>query len=354
MLVKFYYSRKVSPRRMDALLARGWFRGGAGFHRTALLCMDRIIGTVVETRFDLRKHTFSRSQRKLMARNSHFRTLVQPLYITPEMERLYALTKHRFKGFVHETLAAYFHDPFWLSPFHTQQLEIYDGDKLVAVSFFDAGHNSLMSVMGLYDPDYPAHSLGMYTMLQEVCFAKEKNISFYYPGYVVHELPDFDYKLRIGKPSFLAPSGRWISDYDRVVKSSVLIKIHERLQLLEQYFTDRNISYTKSIYKYYGLGYQPYLDVPLYRFPYILVLHTDTTLNTVTAVTWDHETGMYRLDVLEIMEDIVINAHESNEYADQEAYCQDILRLTSDTWCFEETTDLDHLVHSLLAQFIVV
>ena len=99
-----------------------------------------------------------------------------------------------------------------LNIFDTQEVAVYDGERLVAFSFFDLGKNSVASIMGIYDPAYSKYSLGFFTMLMEIAFAQENDFEFYYPGYVVPGYERFDYKLRIGEVQYydLAASA-WLS-----------------------------------------------------------------------------------------------------------------------------------------------
>lgn len=94
---------------------------------------------------------------------------------------------------------------------NTQLIRIYDGDKLVAFSYFDVGQRVVYSKAGIYDPAYAADSLGIYTMLLEVDLAQRWKYDYYYPGYYSPTFSAFDYKLTLGQMEFRDISaGCWI------------------------------------------------------------------------------------------------------------------------------------------------
>ena len=48
---------------------------------------------------------------------------------------------------------------------------------------------------GLTYPAYRQHSLGKYLMLLKTEYARRWQLDYYYPGYLVHGYPKFDYQL---------------------------------------------------------------------------------------------------------------------------------------------------------------
>jgi leucyl-tRNA---protein transferase len=81
--------------------------------------------------------------------------------------------------------------------FNTYEINIYDHGKLIGYSFFDVGITSMASIIGIFDQSYSKHSLGIYTMLLEMEYAKSMQLKYYYPGYVAYEPSQFNYKLRL-------------------------------------------------------------------------------------------------------------------------------------------------------------
>ena len=69
--------------------------------------------------------------------------------------------------------------------FDTREVRVWNGDRLVAFSWFDLGRESVQSLIGVYEPSMARQSLGFYTMLLEVQHALEQGLRFHYPGYVL-------------------------------------------------------------------------------------------------------------------------------------------------------------------------
>ncbi|MEK7257118.1 MAG: GNAT family N-acetyltransferase, partial [Bacteroidota bacterium] len=118
-----------------------------------------------------------------------------------------------FKGMLMPNLKFNMLDNSETNIFSSYEIAVYDGDKLVAFSFFDVGKSSLASIKGVYDHEYAKHSLGLYTMLKEIQFGLELGFQYFYPGYIVPGYPRFDYKLRVGGQEelefFNVKSGGW-------------------------------------------------------------------------------------------------------------------------------------------------
>ena len=83
---------------------------------------------------------------------------------------------------------------------------IYDGDKLIAVSYFDLGEQSMASLLGLYDHAYNKLSLGTYTMLKEPNTA-DAPAEWFTPG--TSSTSPIDYKLKLGPMEHYTVNKRW-------------------------------------------------------------------------------------------------------------------------------------------------
>lgn len=198
-----------SPEEWDALLAEGWFRAGPLLVRCDLLCIDHRVRGIVNARLPLREHRHRRNHSRILRRaRSRFRCAFGPARVDDERRRLYAAMKHRFFGMISTEL-----DPIVLgygeTPIEGRECAIYDGERLVAVSYFDLGRESVVSHIALYDPSYRQYGLGIYTMLEEIEYGITHGARYYYPGYVVPGLSAFDYKASLGVMQYLDAGGRW-------------------------------------------------------------------------------------------------------------------------------------------------
>lgn len=273
MLIETAHIDKITASRYDELLAAGWFRSRDIIYRSDLICMDKQVSSVRHIRYDLDEFTLKKRHRKLLAKNdSRFTISVSPVFITSDTERLYASHSKRFKGFVHSSMAES------VFPFSTQdgngtlQLNVFDGNRLVASSFFDTGKKAAASIHCVYDAEYSQHSLGIYTMLKEMAYLKEHDIRYYYPGYVLDRPSCFDYKLSLGKCQWLSQDAQWyaaIQEKDYKTKSMLLEeKMAElRLRLALEGYEARMV-----YYPYFTVAYLNAADDSLVKYScYFLV-----------------------------------------------------------------------------------
>ena len=260
MLIQFYYPEKLSPSDLDYYLSRGWFRNSVMLHNSKVICLDQRISSILNIRLDLEDYTPSKSLRKLFKKNGKLFTYqVGPVQLNQEKEELYEKHLHKFKGFLFSSLEQFLYANISDSVFDTFELCIYDDTKLIGYSLFDLGNRSMASLLAVYDKNYGAHSLGIYSMLLEVEYAKSLKLKHYYPGYVLNNSSDFDYKLRMGEMKYLTANGAWVKKDELQLFDfpSEMIEIESKklADLLDQ----SNIEYVKKYNPYYTIGYvKPY------------------------------------------------------------------------------------------------
>ncbi len=186
---------------MDAYLEKAWYRMGQAIFTCHFLFFEDNLYSPVWTRLPLRGYRFRKSLRRIMSKvYQDFRVVVRPGVVDEEKEALFQAYRNNFNGRLSPTLQASLMDNFNYNIYATYEVAVYDGQRLVAFSFFDLGKESLASIKGVFDPTYSSYSLGLFTMLQEIQFGLELGYQYFYPGYVVPGYGRFDYKLRIGRP----------------------------------------------------------------------------------------------------------------------------------------------------------
>ncbi len=191
---------RVAPDQLDHYLSEGWRVLGQSLYNSVFLrADDGEFYTVLSARLPLEGFHFTKGQRKLLTRNrSEFQISIQPAKKTEEKDRINRLYGEKFPKKYCESLDYFLLNEKGLRPIETWEIEIYKGNELVGFSFFDRGRQTLYSKVGIYNPAYSAYSLGYYSMLEELAFAQQKGMAWYYPGYVVPGCADFDYKHRLG------------------------------------------------------------------------------------------------------------------------------------------------------------
>ncbi|MBL8618261.1 MAG: GNAT family N-acetyltransferase [Deltaproteobacteria bacterium] len=86
--------------------------------------------------------------------------------------------------------------------FDSWEVTIRDGGRLVGYSIFDIGHDSMESIIGVYDPDYARFGLGAVTMLVEIEWGAAAGFQWHYAGYIVPGVQAFEYKRDVGYLQF--------------------------------------------------------------------------------------------------------------------------------------------------------
>lgn len=196
--------KNYAPKLMDKLLSLGYFRSGKSMFHSPVTFIEGIPNSTIRTRLDLSDHRLSKSSRKLLAKNNRrFTHELAPLVLDREILELYQIYKDEcFKGNLNGELSEWLEGSEENEIFNTRICKIYDDGALVAASFIDTGLESMASIMGIYHPDYSKYSLGIYSMLVEVEYAKDMGLAFYYPGYILSASPRFEYKKKVGNLTY--------------------------------------------------------------------------------------------------------------------------------------------------------
>jgi leucyl-tRNA---protein transferase len=291
MLVQTSHIHSCTSEDYDRFLAKGWFRGAGIIYRSEIVCLDEEVYSIRNIRLNVAGFQFRKRQRKLLRiNNERFRVTLGPPRITEEKELLYQKHSIRFKAFVHTTLSEIVFSNFAHLIFNTREICVYDGDKIIAVSYFDIGHNSMASIIALFDEEYSACSLGYFTMLVEMLEAQQYGLSFYYPGYVMDRPSVFDYKLRLGDYHWLSASGKWVSN-SKELEPSKASKLRDSLAELHVRLSMRGIQCELTYYPYFTAGYlMQRQDPDLLYHPVYLCFKSSGYIN---MATYDIEEDCY-------------------------------------------------------------
>lgn len=273
MSLEFDFPLFLSPEELDALLLKGWFRMRENVFTTHYYIRNAELLSTVWLRSLLEVYRFSKSQRKQL-RHLHKRYDIQfsPLVLTEEHETLYQRYLTVAKGDRSSSLEGVLGDVECVV-FQSQMLEIRDPEadgRLVAMSIFDLGKEALQSIIGMYDPEYPHESFGVYTMLLEVEWAIQRGFALYYIGYFTPGFSTFDYKLRLQNLQFFNPDSQQWFDIDLLDTKLLWSSQHvQRLQQLQTHLKQHGLETTIRLNVFYdtiilhSLG-ETYLDEPIF------------------------------------------------------------------------------------------
>jgi arginine-tRNA-protein transferase len=193
---EYFFAYSVAPELIDQLLAQGWRHFGVYFYRYNQDNYGGVRRRVRPVRVKLREFQRSKKQRRVWRQNQDLRWLIRPAVIDDAKQELFERHKRRFTHNIPNSLYDFVSERPATVPLECRECCVYDGDELLAASFFDVGAESISAIYAMFAPEAAERSLGLYTMLREIEFGKNTGKRFYYHGYA-HETPSFyDYKKR--------------------------------------------------------------------------------------------------------------------------------------------------------------
>lgn len=313
MFAEKHYPETLLPEDLDSYLARGWYRMGQSIFTTHFLCFGDQFFSAIWIRLPLQDYNYTRSLRKRLRKNTaRFTYTFRRSEITTEKENLYQRYKHHFPGVLASTLKESLLDGEEFNVYNTYEVNVFDEKKLVAVSFFDIGHDSAASILGIYDHDYNEYSLGLYTMILEIEFCKLNNMRYYYPGYIVPGYRRFDYKLRIGTVEYfnLSKNG-WDSFSSLTAEEIPINKMHQKLDELQYVFGKNGIPSKKYLYPLFEANLFAFWQTDYFDFPVFLMCYPKNKASSYFIVVYDIHYQAYHLLECTPLDDLMFYVNES-------------------------------------------
>lgn len=204
-----FYSSGVSPREMDLLWSDGWRHFGTYFYRYSLGVHKANIQRVVPLRVRLADFKLSQGQRRVLRKNADLRTVIRPAEITPEKEALFHRHKLRFEEGIPDSVYDFVSYEPAAIPCTANEVCIYDGDRLLALSFLDEGERATSAVYAMFEPEESARSLGILMILREIEYTLATGREYFYPGYAYEGPSFYDYKKRFSALEEYDWMGSW-------------------------------------------------------------------------------------------------------------------------------------------------
>ncbi len=286
----------LAPHELDSYLSQGWYRIGQTMMTCRFLVFEGELRSTVWTRTRLTDFTFRKSQRKLINQlRRRFRVTTGPATLDAAHEGLYQRYREQARGERSPTLQYFLYEGSEHSLFETSEIALWDGDTLVAFSWYDHGRATVQSLTGVYDPDYASYSLGYGTMLLEVAHAINLGMEFHYAGYVLPGEPAMDYKLRVGHMEFLDHHGAWRPWEDFTEQTTPTARVARALDTVAEALTSRGIRAER---RTYAMFEAPAYDRAMHRCldePMIVECFAAPMSPTALIVTWSVEQEVYRI-----------------------------------------------------------
>ena len=186
----------VSPEILDSLWADGWRHFGCRFFRYSITSDDgESWRRIIPLRIDLADFRPTKSQRRVLRRNLDVTVHVKPATVDARREELFRRHTVRFTTGSPDALGDFMPgpDPSRI-PCECREVQMWLGAELIAVSYLDVGRDAVSSVYAVFDPAASARSPGIFTLLQEIEFARSTGRRFLYLGYATIEPSRYDYK----------------------------------------------------------------------------------------------------------------------------------------------------------------
>jgi len=343
IFTEVHQPKKLKPTELDNYLSRGWFRMGQSIFTCHFLYFDSVLYSAIWIRLNLENYKFSKSLRKILRRNNaRFKTIIRRGRIDEEKETLYQKHKQRFEGYIANTLKESLQEGKKHNLYDTYEVCVFDGEQLVAASFFDVGGNSVASIMGLFDPSYGKYSLGFYTMLAEIVYCMNEEKKYYYPGYVVPGYAAFDYKLRIGAVDYFCPYEKIWKAYNTLTEDEMLsIKLKNKLAGMETILANAGIGAKQMLYPLYDKQIAGYKQHTFLKSPMFIWCYPEKRRNHDLIVEYDLFNDTFIVNRVIRFEDASGFIYSIFEGYSQEDTCYDFLYLANK---LVETQDPKELV----------
>jgi arginine-tRNA-protein transferase len=299
MFAKAHSPQTLTPEELDDYLHKGWFRMGQTIFTTNFLNFKSEFYSALWLRIDLDRFSADSTQLKLFKQNVRFRTGISPATVTPAQEALYDKYKNSISFEASNSLKTllFGRSPFKI--FNTFEVNVYDGDALIATGFFDLGKNAAAGITSFYDPAYKKYSLGKYLIYQKINFCKQRGLRYFYPGYFVPGYSFFDYKLSIGKPvlEYLElRTAQWLPIGKFSADQHPLQVMRNKLHDLHHFLLSSQIENKVLRYEYFDANLVPGLtEAELMDFPIILWCSALEGDGLVSLVVYDIRDDLYKL-----------------------------------------------------------
>lgn len=204
-----FFCTEAPPDAMDRYWSEGWRHFGILFFRYPSAIHDGRRFTVLPLRIDIDRFAFSRSQKRVLAKNRDAEIRVRPSFVDPEKTALFLRHRKRFRENAPASLDDFLSPDPASIPCRNMELCIYLRNKLLGVTFLDLGATATSAVYAIFDPTEAKRSLGIFMMLHSIEFSHRNGYRYYYPGYAYREPFAYDYKKNFIGLEYFDWAGGW-------------------------------------------------------------------------------------------------------------------------------------------------
>jgi arginyl-tRNA--protein-N-Asp/Glu arginylyltransferase len=185
----------------------------AGFRRSGRIVYQPICAACracVPIRVPVASFVPDKSQRRSWRKNQDLLVTVGPTEPTDEKYGLYERYRRHWHRAADETSKENFVQFLYDSPVQTIEISYRDASaRLLGVGICDVSPQSLSSVYFYFEPDQARRSLGTFSALWEIEWARRNNIPYYYLGFWVGKCGAMEYKANFRPNELLGSDGIW-------------------------------------------------------------------------------------------------------------------------------------------------
>lgn len=196
----------LNPMSYGALLQQGFRRSGTHVYRPQCPnCQACLSARLPVAAFQTR-----RRHRRALQANQDLTIRVTPPRFDPRHFALYqAYTAHRHAhGEMAQSSEAEYRDFLIADWCHSEFLEFWLDDRLVAVAVTDRIPDGISAVYTFFDPELAPRSLGIFAVLSQLSHAQRLGLPYLYLGYWIADCQKMRYKADF-RPIELLVQGRW-------------------------------------------------------------------------------------------------------------------------------------------------
>ncbi len=288
---------RILPDDLDRYLAEGWYRMYHTIFTTHILRRDENWVNAIWLRYALQTWTPGHTFQKLQKRNKHLRIEIGPLELTDSHTTLYK--RYRLFKF-NDTEADLYSSIYGIdnnNPFQTLLISCYDHNRLVAGGILDMGTTAAAGIVSYYEPEYEKYSLGKFLIYQKILYCQQAGLRYFYPGYVLTGIPEFDYKLGIGGASvefYQLCSSQWKPWSAFSVQEWHLEEMIQKLEALKPYLEAKGLVPQRIYFEAFDFSlYAPFAG-PLWDCPVYLHLGRHEIPEREWIVKFDIRTQAYQ------------------------------------------------------------
>ena len=188
-----FYSEFLLDEFYEDLLNQGFRRSGFTVYHPA--CQD--CNRCIPIRVDALHFTANKQQRRTFRKNQDLQIVHQPLYFDEAIFHLYQKYQCDWHGVSECPSQSEFESFLLSSPVTSEMILFYQETTLIAVSWIDRLPNLVSSVYFVFDPEFAARRLGVFSILYELAYCQRLGKPWLYLGFWVEDSPKMSYKSRI-------------------------------------------------------------------------------------------------------------------------------------------------------------